>query len=89
MLLDPQFLPDPVGQPVRLPDSIGLHHFELVGTFGAPGSRYALVRTPQGELRHITVRDRLAHGHVLSIDEDEIVLTRGPFREALRRKSRR
>lgn len=52
--------------------AIRLNEMNLIGVFGTPGARRALVRMPNGRFQRVEVGDRLDGGRVAAIGETEL-----------------
>jgi Tfp pilus assembly protein PilP len=52
-----------------------LHSLQLIGVFGTPESRRALLRQPGGEIEQVEVGAALRQGKVVAIDEDAVILS--------------
>jgi hypothetical protein len=60
----------------RAPERVGLSSREvsLVGVFGSPAKKRALVRMPNGQIRKVRTGDRLEGGRVLGVDANSVRL---------------
>lgn len=56
----------------------------LIGTFGAPDTRGALIRKSSGAVTRVTVGDRVSGRTVAAIGEDNVVLSRNGASKVLR-----
>ncbi|MCB1360757.1 MAG: hypothetical protein KDJ96_06565, partial [Rhodobacteraceae bacterium] len=65
-------------------DAIRLNRVNLIGVFGTPDARRALVRTSTGRMVRVSVGDRLDGGRVTAIGEDELRYTKNGRNEVLR-----
>lgn len=54
-----------------------LNRMNLIGVFGTPNDRRALVRLPSGRLLRLKVGDRLDGGRVATIDDDALRYSKG------------
>ncbi|PRX35112.1 type IV pilus biogenesis protein PilP [Meinhardsimonia xiamenensis] len=66
-----------VAREATLEDAINLRRVNLIGVFGTPSNRRALVRLPSGRLVKVKVGDSLDGGRVAAIDDDAIVYVKG------------
>ena len=57
-------------------NAINLKRVNLIGVYGSPSNRRALVRLSNGRLQNVKVGDRLDGGRVAAIGEDELRLTK-------------
>jgi len=67
--------------PLPIPDreatirgALNLGRPALIGTFGAPDERRALVRSGRGRITRVEVGDRLLGGRVLRIEQGAVVI---------------
>ena len=65
-------------------NAIDLGEINLIGVFGTPGDRRALVRLSSGRMVRLQVGDRLDGGEVSAIGENELRYTRNGRNEVLR-----
>lgn len=65
-------------------DALRLNQINLIGVFGAPNDRRALVRLSSGRVVRVQVGDRLDGGQVSAIGENELRYTSGGRNEVLR-----
>jgi len=65
-------------------DAIRLNRVNLIGVFGTPDARRALVRTSNGRMVRVSVGDRLDGGRVTAIGEDELRYSKNGRDEVLR-----
>ncbi len=65
-------------------DAIRLNRINLIGVFGTPNDRRALVRLSSGRVVRVSVGDRLDGGQVTAIGESELRYTDGGRNEVLR-----
>ncbi|MCR8546699.1 hypothetical protein M4578_02570 [Salipiger sp. P9] len=66
-----------VAKEATVRNQINLREMNLIGVFGKPSSRRALVRLSNGRLQNVKVGDRLDGGRVAAIGESELQLTKG------------
>ncbi|MEZ5751343.1 MAG: hypothetical protein R3D60_05020 [Paracoccaceae bacterium] len=65
-------------------DAINLGRVNLIGVFGAPSDRRALVRLSSGRVVRVAVGDTIDGGRVSAIGENEVRYTRNGRNEVLR-----
>ncbi|NNK78646.1 MAG: hypothetical protein HKP40_08040, partial [Litoreibacter sp.] len=58
-------------------NAISLGSVALVGVFGTPSNRRALVRMPNGKFKKVSVGDRVDGGRVAAIGEAQLRYTKG------------
>ncbi len=61
-----------VAKQATLANAINLSKTNLIGVFGSPSNRYALVRQPGGRMVKVAVGDRVDGGRVAAISEREL-----------------
>ena len=61
-----------VARSATVRNAIALNRVSLVGVFGTPSNRRALVRLPNGRYEKVSVGNRLDGGRVTSIGEAEL-----------------
>ena len=66
-----------VARQATVRNQINLSRMNLIGVFGSPSNRRALVRLSNGRLQNVKVGDRLDGGRVAAIGEDQLRLTKG------------
>ena len=66
-----------VAKTATVRDAINLRKVNLIGVYGKPSSRRALVRLSSGRYRKVVVGDRLDGGRVSAIGESELRYTKG------------
>ncbi|MCL4189950.1 MAG: hypothetical protein KJZ85_20315, partial [Rhodobacteraceae bacterium] len=66
-----------VAQQATLARAIDLRQTNLIGVFGAPNARRALVRLADGRIVEVGVGDRLDGGQVAQIGERQLRYVRG------------
>lgn len=64
--------------------AINLRRVNLIGVFGTPNDRRALVRLSNGQVMRVQVGDRLDGGQVSAIGEDELRYVKNGRNEILR-----
>ena len=64
--------PAAVSREATVSRAIRLNEMNLIGVFGTPGDRRALVRMPNGRFQRVEVGDRLDGGRVAAIGETEL-----------------
>ncbi|MBV2360457.1 hypothetical protein KUH32_11785 [Thalassococcus sp. CAU 1522] len=69
--------PSSVAQQATMRNAINLNRVNLIGVFGKPSSRRALVRLPSGRYQKVKVGDAIDGGRVATIDDDELRYTKG------------
>lgn len=57
-------------------DVLNLDHYNLIGVFGPPENREALLLIPNGRLKRLKVGSRFARGRVISIGKNEMIYIR-------------
>ncbi len=57
-------------------DVLNLGYYNLIGVFGPPEDREALLLTPNGRIKRLKVGSRFARGRVISIGLDEMIYIR-------------
>ena len=73
-----------VANAATLNNAIALDQMNLIGVFGSNGSRRALVRMPNGEVRRVA-KGAVVEGWVVSrIDKDAMRITRGGEAQVLK-----
>ena len=55
---------------------LNLENFNLIGVFGPPEDREALVLSPRGKITRLKVGSRFQRGRVISIGKDQVVYIR-------------
>ena len=55
---------------------LNLKNFNLIGVFGPPEDREALVLSPRGKITRLKVGSRFQRGRVISIGKDQLVYIR-------------
>ncbi|MHA6344895.1 hypothetical protein [Roseivivax sp. CAU 1761] len=63
---------------------IALRGLNLIGVYGEPSNRRALVRLPNGRYQKVKVGDRIDGGRIAAIGEDELRYVKGGRSELLR-----
>ncbi|HMO72609.1 MAG TPA: translation initiation factor 2, partial [Paracoccaceae bacterium] len=66
-----------VARQATFANAINLSRVNLIGIYGTPGNRYAMIRTPQGRFNRITVGDRVDGGTVAAITATEVRYQKG------------
>ena len=66
-----------VARQATMEDAIRLNRLNLVGVYGAPGDRRALVRLPSGRYIKVKVGDRVDGGTVARITDDSLQYKKG------------
>ena len=66
-----QSIPD---REATIPGALYLGQPALIGVFGAPEARRALVRSGRGRITRVEVGDRLLGGRVVRIEQDALVI---------------
>lgn len=66
-----------VARQATFANAINLSRVNLIGIFGTPSNRYAMVRTPQGRITRVTVGDRVDGGTVAAITATEVRYQKG------------
>ncbi|RMD90613.1 MAG: hypothetical protein D6811_10365, partial [Alphaproteobacteria bacterium] len=66
-----------VAREATIEDAINLRRVNLIGVYGSPSNRRALVRLSSGRLVKVQVGDSLDGGKVAAIDEDRLVYVKG------------
>lgn len=61
-----------VARQATLTNAINLRQVNLIGIFGKPSNRQALIRMPSGRTRQVSTGDRLDGGTVLAIGENQL-----------------
>jgi len=65
-----------VAQQATVRNAINLNRVNLIGVYGKPSSRRALVRLPNGRYQKVQVGDRIEGGRVSAIGEDQLRYSR-------------
>ena len=58
-------------------NAINLRQINLIGVYGTPSNRRALVRLPSGRYKKVKVGDNVDGGRVLAIGDSELRYKRG------------
>ncbi|WP_136439261.1 hypothetical protein [Pacificoceanicola onchidii] len=66
-----------VARSATVRNAINLSKVSLIGIYGTPSNRRALVRLPSGSYKKVKVGDRIDGGRVASISESELRYTKG------------
>lgn len=66
-----------VARQATLDNAINLRKINLIGVYGTPANRRALVRLPSGRYKKIKVGDRIDGGRVLAIGDSELRYQKG------------
>ena len=66
-----------VAKQATVRNALNLSRLNLIGVYGKPSSRRALVRLPSGRYQKVAVGDRLDGGRVAAIGETELVYSKG------------
>lgn len=53
-------------------NALNLSRVNLIGVYGSPSNRYALVRQPNGRIVKVEVGDRVDGGRVAAISDNEL-----------------
>ena len=73
-----------VTRQATLEDAINLRKVNLIGVFGKPSERRALVRMPNGRYKKVQVGDSLDGGRVSAIGDSELRYSKGARNVVLR-----
>lgn len=57
--------------------ALPLRSLQVIGIFGTPEARRALLRSPAGQIRQVGVGDQLRQGTVVAISDAAVTLHRG------------
>jgi len=66
-----------VARQATVKNAINLRKVNLIGVYGKPASRRALIRLGNGRYQKVTVGDRIDGGRVSAIGQDELRYTKG------------
>jgi hypothetical protein len=66
-----------VARQATVKNAINLRKINLIGVYGKPASRRALIRLGNGRYQKVTVGDRIDGGRVSAIGQDELRYTKG------------
>ncbi|KUJ85761.1 hypothetical protein AVO45_01900 [Ruegeria marisrubri] len=69
--------PASVARQATLENAINLRRVNLIGVYGSPANRRALVRLPSGRYKKVAVGDRLDGGKVIAIGDSELRYQKG------------
>ncbi|NIZ13791.1 hypothetical protein [Phaeobacter sp. HF9A] len=61
-----------VARQATIPNAIKLRELNLIGVYGTPSQRRALVRLPSGRYVKVKVGDRIDGGHIVAIGESQL-----------------
>jgi len=61
-----------VARQATIDNAINLRRLNLIGVYGTPANRRALVRLPSGRYKKLKVGDRLDGGKVIAISDSEL-----------------
>ena len=69
--------PASVARQATLDNAINLRRVNLIGVYGTPANRRALVRLPSGRYKKVKVGDRVDGGRVVAIGDSELRYQKG------------
>jgi type IV pilus biogenesis protein PilP len=73
-----------VAQRATVRNALALNRVSLIGVYGTPSQRRALLRLPNGRYQKVQVGDRVDGGRVAAIGESEIRYVKGGRNVVLR-----